>query len=165
MSRKYRNLRALTAALVIIMLALLSACGVPGISPIASPVPSVAAGVPAVSPAASGVGSEPSPAAAPASTTLLWPEPLPDGLHVDVAHSSVDAGGWTLELFDPGDPQNIVWIRGGAGLSASPRPGSRTVTVRGVEGNAFTTGAGWGITWVEGEVYNEAGYDEVAVGK
>jgi len=179
MAQTKRAPHVLIAALVIFMLALLSACGVPGVSSIASPQPSPAAAeasVPAADPSPVAETSEPaatdpSPAAGAATTAvaLLWPEPLPDGLRVDAGQSSIEVAGWTLSLFDPDDPQGMMWIRGSAGGAwASPHPNSRPVTVRGVQGNAFSTGAGWSVTWVEastalpdrpeGAVYNVGGF-------
>ena len=161
------------AALIIFMLALLSACGQPGIAPLTNAEAAIEAAAPSDRPSGApsttiSAGTQPSTSAQsgrqePASTAvpLLWPEPLPDGLRVDAAQSSIDAGGWTLQLIDPDDPQGIMWIRGGSGAWAEPRPGSRTVLVRGVEGNAFSTGAGWGVTWTEGPegaAYNVGGF-------
>lgn len=175
---KQRVPRIAIAVLIIFMLALLCGCAVPGVGTIASPEPSIVAA--ATSPAAPGTSTLPSPdptepgvqpslSAEPATTTapLLWPEPLPDGLRVDAAHSSIEADRWELTLFDPTNPQSIVWIRGGEGPWSEARPGSRPVTVRGVDGSAFTTGAGWGIIWTEkstvperpaGVVYNVGGF-------
>lgn len=131
---------------------LLISCGVAPITPgtSASPSPSAASppGTSTPTPATPTLET-PGASAEPSALQYLWPEPLPGGMLIDRASSWADATGFNLALTDPAELQNQIWIVSSSKQGREPNPGSRPVTVRGVEGWAFTTGAGWSVSWVE----------------
>jgi beta-lactamase class A len=89
----------------------------------------------------------------------VWPSRVPDGLVVQQETSAADERSFTLELIDPADPQRTLTLRGGEGVTAPPAVGSKPITVRGQDGLAFTTGAGYLIYWQEqGQPYAIAGF-------
>jgi hypothetical protein len=82
----------------------------------------------------------------------LWPAEIPTGLQIVANESSVDDSGYILALETQPRSQQSASVR--AGAPAQPQaqiaPERTTaVTVRGQPGQAFTTGAGYAISWEE----------------
>ena len=88
-------------------------------------------------------------ATAPRVLRYFWPTTLPRGLAVQSEQSSATESTFTLRLAQPGG-QSDATISGGAGSEPSPlRAGGQGVTVRGWQGVAFSSGAGYSLFWTE----------------
>ena len=86
----------------------------------------------------------------PRSLKYFWPAPIPPELVVQPDRSFANESAFVLELVDPIGGQPSATIRGGAGVAPPPSQGSKSITVRGQPGRAFTTGAGMTFYWEEG---------------
>jgi hypothetical protein len=82
----------------------------------------------------------------------FWPKQVPRGFEIKRGQSFADDTRFELHVAEPNDGQFRATIQGGVGSELPRRhPGTRTVTVRGQQGTAFTTGAGYAIFWIEDE--------------
>lgn len=94
-----------------------------------------------------------------AAVRYFWPALIPEGLVVQPATSMVDERSFTLELIDPDNAQRTLRLRSAPELPPPPATGSTAISVRGQQGVAFTTGAGFLIHWQEhGQPYTIAGF-------
>lgn len=148
-------MRALLIALLCLGSLVLGACG--PTSPTASPVatsPSQGSVTTATPQAADGLPtvtqSTPSPTVAD-PLTYFWPAEIPQGLQIDISQSFAGDTGYQLVFETQPRSQTSLAIRAG---DQAPQPRGRTeaVTIRGLPGAAFTTGAGYSIVWQEDEV-------------
>lgn len=98
----------------------------------------------------------------------FWPTFIPQGMLVQPTGSFASETLYMLKLEQPGGGQFSVTISGGAAGEAPGRNG-QAVTIRGQQGTAFTTGAGYTVIWTEqGQVYAVTGglglQDTLAIG-
>ncbi|HEX2172940.1 MAG TPA: hypothetical protein VHL09_10905 [Dehalococcoidia bacterium] len=84
--------------------------------------------------------------------TYLWPSRIPGRLAVQQQGSSADDTAFVLELAEPGGGQFRATIIGGQtprAIDQAGGVGGQPVTVRSQPGQAYSTGAGYALYWVE----------------
>ena len=79
----------------------------------------------------------------------FWPTMLPAGFAIQGDQSSANEGMFVLKVAQGGGGPLDATIRGGVGSEDPKRAGGQTVTVRGRQGAAYTTGAGYSVFWEE----------------
>ncbi|NOK62508.1 MAG: hypothetical protein GFH27_549293n242 [Chloroflexi bacterium AL-W] len=88
---------------------------------------------------------------------FYWPTVFPRDLVIDPTQSTITEDGYELALRDPAGGQWYASIQGGA-MTSLPLTEGEPQTIRGYEGQASTTGAGYGLYWDEGDYqYRVAG--------
>lgn len=78
----------------------------------------------------------------------FWPTATPQNMVVQRAESGATETAYQLQLVQPGG-QFYAMVMGGVGSEAPQRAGGTPVTVRGLRGVAYTTGAGYSLFWTE----------------
>lgn len=138
-------------ALLVASLLLLAACGsTPAASDTSvSPVATSAARPLTTQPAAE-VSSAPASAAASAELRYYWPTTLPQAMRLVPVESSASDTMFVVNFAAPNTQWNAT-LTGGSTSRAAQLPTGRTqdVTVRGQQGIAFSTGAGYSLFWQE----------------
>jgi hypothetical protein len=96
-------------------------------------------------------GGQPAPTPSTGALLYMWPRQIPGGLVVQKERSSAGERMFVLELVDPTGGQFNATITGGPDSIAArpPTRGTTSVAVRGRQGLAFTTGAGYSVFWSE----------------
>lgn len=86
------------------------------------------------------------------SLKYFWPTKMPHGLVAQPDQSSANDTAFALQLAEPDGGQFRATIVGGRDSRASDRAygvGGKSVTVRGQQAMAYTTGAGYSVYWTE----------------
>lgn len=95
---------------------------------------------------------------------FYWPTVFPQDLVIDPTQSTITEDRYELALHDPTGGQWYVTIRGGT-LEPPPHSMSEPQTIRGHQGQASTTGAGYAIYWDESDyqyaISSSLGLEEV----
>jgi hypothetical protein len=123
------------------------------LAPLAA-VLAVAACAPAQPATPGGPASATTAAATPAPTppggqlAYLWLPQAPTGMAIQASASRADGTSFVLQFLDKRQG-SFLMVAGGAAVQRPNAPPTRTVTVRGQAGSAYTTGEGYTVLWQE----------------